>query len=111
MPKGEWIKQIVRNLTDADDGFLNGIRYLILDRDPLYTQAFSELLKSSSLKVVKLPARSPNLNAYAERFIRSIKSECLAQTIPLGERHPRKPVKEYTSTITLSAITKGGATN
>ncbi len=94
--EGEWMKQIVRNLTDADDGFLNGIRYLIHDREPQYTQAFSELLKSSSVKAVKLPARSPNLNAYAERFIRSIKSECLAQTIPLGERHPRKAVKEYT---------------
>ena len=48
------------------------------------------------MKTVKLPARSPNLNAYAERFVRSIRSECLAQIIPLGERHLRKAVKEYT---------------
>ncbi len=95
-PNGEWMEQIARNLTDADDGFLNETRYLIHDRDPLFTQAFSELLKSSSVKAVKLPARSPNLNAYAERFVRSIKSECLAQIIPLGERHLRKAVKEYT---------------
>ena len=95
-PNGEWMKQIARNLTDADNGFLNETRYLIHDRDPLFTQAFSELLKSSSVKTVKLPARSPNLNAYAERFVRSIKSECLAQIIPLGERHLRKAVKEYT---------------
>ncbi len=95
-PNGEWMKQIARNLTDADDGFLNETRYLIHDRDPLFTQAFSELLKSSSVKAVKLPARSPNLNAYAERFVRSIKSECLAHIIPLGERHLRKAVKEYT---------------
>jgi putative transposase len=95
-PNGEWMKQIARNLTDADNGFLNEARYLIHDRDPLFTQAFSELLKSSSVKTVKLPARSPNLNAYAERFVRSIKSECLAQIIPLGERHLRKAVKEYT---------------
>jgi putative transposase len=85
-----------RNLADCDDGFLNGARYLIHDRDPLFTRAFSELLKSSGVKTVKLPARSPNLNAYAERFVRSIKSECLAQIIPLGERHLRKAVKEYT---------------
>jgi transposase InsO family protein len=52
--------------------------------------------KSSGIKTVKLPARSPNLNAYAERFVRSIKSECLAQIIPLGERHLRHAVKEYT---------------
>jgi hypothetical protein len=74
-PNGKWMKQIARNLTDADDGFLNGTRYLIYDRDPLFTQEFSELLKSSSVKAVKLPARSPNLNAYAERFVRSIKPE------------------------------------
>jgi putative transposase len=48
------------------------------------------------VKTVKLPARSPNLNAYAERFVRSVKSECLAKIIPLGERHLRKAVKEYT---------------
>ena len=90
------MKQIASNLTDADDGFLNETRYLIHDRDPLFTHAFSELLKSSGVKAVKLPARSPNLNAYAERFVRSIKSECLGQIIPLGERHLRKAVKEYT---------------
>jgi transposase InsO family protein len=95
-PDGKWMKQIARNLTDADDGFLNGARYLIHDRDPLFTRAFSELLESSGVKTVKLPARSPDLNAYAERFVRSIKSECLAQLIPLGERHLRKAVKEYT---------------
>jgi len=95
-PDGEWMKQIARNLTDADDGFLNGARYLIHDRDPLFTEAFRELLKSSGVKPLKLPARSPDLNAYAERFVRSIRSECLAQIIPLGERHLRKAVREYT---------------
>ena len=90
------MKQIARNLTDADGGFLNGVRYLIHDRDPLFTEAFRELLKSSGVKTVKLPARSPDLNAYAERFVRSIKSECLAQIVPLGERHLRNAVKEYT---------------
>jgi transposase InsO family protein len=58
--------------------------------------ALIEILKSSDVKTVKLPVRSPNLNAYAERFVRSIKSECLAQIIPLGERHLRKAVREYT---------------
>ena len=90
------MKQIARNLTDADDGFLNGARYLIHDRDPLFTGAFRELLGSSGVETVKLPARSPDLNAYAERFVRSIKSECLAQIIPLGKRHLREAVKEYT---------------
>ncbi len=90
------MEQIARNLTDADDGFLNGTRYLIHDRDPLFTEAFREVLGSSGVRTVKLPARSPNLNAYAERFVRSIKSECLGLIIPLGERHLRSAVKEYT---------------
>ncbi len=89
------MKQIARNLTDADDGFLSGAHYLIHDRDPLFTRAFRELLESSAVKTVKLPVRSPDLSAYAERFVRSIQSECLAQIIPLGERHLRKAVKEY----------------
>ena len=90
---GEWRKQIARNFTNADDGFLNGAHYLIHDRDPLFTEAFKELLGSAGVKTVKLPARSPDLNAYAERFVRSIKSECLAQIIPLGERHLRTAAK------------------
>jgi transposase InsO family protein len=95
-PNGEWMSQIARNLTDCETGFLNGTRHLIHDRDPLFTRAFREILKSSGVEIVKLPARSPNLNAYAERFVRSIKSECLSQIIPLGERHLRQAVKEYT---------------
>ena len=90
------MKQIARNLTDADSGFLNGSRYLIHDRDPLFTEGFRKILNPSGVKTVKLPARSPNLNAYAERFVRSVKSECLAKIIPLGERRLRKAVKEYT---------------
>jgi transposase InsO family protein len=90
------MKQIARNLTDAEDGFPNRTRYLIHDRDPLFTQAFRELLEASGVKTVKLPARSPDLNAFAERFVHSIKSECLAQIIPLSERQLRKAVKEYT---------------
>ncbi len=95
-PNGQWMKQIARNLTDVDEGFLNGTRYLIHDRDRLFTEAFREVLGSSGVRTVKLPARSPNLSAYAERFVRSIKSECLALIIPLGERHLRSAVKEYT---------------
>ena len=95
-PDGAWMSQIARNLTDCDDGFLNGTRYLIHDRDPLFTASFRDVLESSGVEAIKLPARSPNLNAHAERFVRSVKSECLAQIIPLGERHLRHAVKEYT---------------
>ena len=92
----ETMKQTARNLTDCDSGFLNGVRYLIHDRDPLFTKRFRDILRPSGVRTVKLPARSPNLNAYAERFVHSVKSECLAKIIPLGERHVRKAVKEKT---------------
>jgi transposase InsO family protein len=89
------MKQMARNLTDAGDGFLNGTRYLIHDRDPLFTDEFRYLLRSSGVKSVKLPARSPDLNAYAERFVRSIREECLSRVIPMGERHLRWVIREY----------------
>ena len=66
-PDGQWMRQVAHNLTDSEFGFLNGARYRIHDRDPLFTRAFRELLKSSGVKTVKLPVRSPDLNAYAER--------------------------------------------
>jgi len=94
-PHGSWMMQVGRNLTDSVDGFLCNMRYLILDRDPLYTAAFRQLLKDSGCKVVRLPARSPNLNAYAERFVLSIKSECLSRIVPLGENHLRHAITEY----------------
>ena len=90
------MNQMARNLTDVDSGFLKGTRYLIHDRDPLFTEGFRKILKPTGVKTVKLPARSPDLNAYAERFVLSVKSECLAKIIPLGERHLRKAVREYT---------------
>jgi len=94
-PDGVWMSQIARNLTDFEDGFLREARFLIHDRDPLFTREFRRTLKRSGVRPVKLPARSPNLNAHAERFVGSIKSECLAQIIPLGERHLRRAVREY----------------
>jgi putative transposase len=94
-PDGDWMKQIARNLTDAGEGFLRDARYLIHDRDSLFSADFREILRAGDVKTVRLPARSPNLNAYAERFVRSIKSECLAKIIPLGEGHLRLVVSEY----------------
>jgi putative transposase len=94
-PHGAWMLQVARNLLDAEDGFLVGMRYLLMDRDPLYTTAFRELLRSAGVTPIRLPPSSPNLNAYAERFVRSIKSECLAKLVLLGEKHLRTVVREY----------------
>jgi len=81
-PDGQYMRQMAKILTDSEEGFLYGKRYLIHDRDPLYrTEGFHEILKSSGIKPVKLPARSPDLNCYAERFVKSVKSECLDHLI------------------------------
>src|SRR5450432_119316 len=81
-PDGAWVAQVARNLTDAASGFLKDVRHLIVDRDPLYTAHFKEILASANVELLRLPARSPNLNAYAERFVGSIKSECLRHSAP-----------------------------
>jgi hypothetical protein len=81
-PDGAYMLQIARLLTDSEDGFLQGKRYLIHDRDPLYrTDGFHDILRASGVEPVKLPARSPDLNCYAERFVKSVKAECLDHLI------------------------------
>jgi transposase InsO family protein len=94
-PSEPWMMQIGRNLTDPLDGALAEKRFLILDRDSKYSLAFRDLLKDARIEVVRLPYRSPNLNAYAERFVRSIKDECLSRMIFFGERSLRKATREY----------------
>jgi hypothetical protein len=82
---GWWMSQIGRNLTDASDGSLNRKRYLIHERDPLFAAAFLGTIGSAGVKSVKVQPRSPNLNAHAERFVRTIKESCLARMILFGE--------------------------
>jgi hypothetical protein len=77
------MKQVARNLMDPVDGFLRGAKYLIHDRDPLFTQAFVSILATGSVKSGKSPAQSPNRNPYSERFVLSIKSECLDRLVHL----------------------------
>src|SRR5436305_3957362 len=92
---GLWMSQVGRNATDAVDGILNGKRFLIQDRDPLFTAEFQSILKSVGVNCVKLPPRSPNLNAYAERFVRSIKESCLNCLILFGEQSLRRAIREF----------------
>ncbi|MCH9033253.1 MAG: transposase [Planctomycetes bacterium] len=94
-PHRIWIKQIARNLTNPIDGFLLGTRYLIMDRDSIFTDEFREYLKQEGVKPVRLPPRSPNLNAYAERFVRTIKECCLNQMIFFGERSLWNAIREF----------------
>jgi putative transposase len=92
---GLWMSQVARNLCDAAEGFLVGKRYLIHDRDPLFTEEFREILKSAGVQSVKLPPRSPNLNAHAERFVRTIKESCLERMILFGEGSLRRATHEF----------------
>ena len=94
-PNTPWMMQIARNLTDPFDGFLVGKRILIIDRDRKYCEAFRHLLELSVVRPLRLPPRSPNLNAYAERFVRSVKTECTDRLIFFCERSLRHAVDEY----------------
>jgi transposase InsO family protein len=92
---GLWMNQIARNLTDSVDGLLTGKRYLIHDRDPLFTDEFLRTLKDVGVESVKLPPRSPNLNAHAERFVRSIKESCLERLVLFGQSSLRTAVQNF----------------
>ncbi len=94
-PDGAWMAQVARNLTDVEDGFLVGKKYLIHDRDPLFTAEFRETLASARIEGLRLPVRSPNLNAYSERFVRTIKESCLERMILFGEESLRRAIQEF----------------
>lgn len=87
--------QVGRNLIDSESGTLSDKRYLIIDRDAKYAQSFRRLLNGNGTNVIRLPPLSPNLNAYAERFVRSIKDECLDRMIFVGQGSLRRAVTEY----------------
>jgi transposase InsO family protein len=94
-PDSAWVVQCSRQLTDAVDGFLVGKRFLLHDRDPLFTEAFRETLAATDVETLRLPPKSPNLNAFAERFVRSIKESCLNRMILVGEGSLRRAVREF----------------
>jgi transposase InsO family protein len=89
------MKQIARNLIDSFDGFLLGTRYLLMDRDAKFCEAFCFILQETGVEAVRLPPKSPNLNAHLERFLRSLKDECLSRMILFGERSLRKSIREF----------------
>jgi putative transposase len=94
-PDESWMLQIARNETDPQAGALHAKRYLIIDRDTKYSEQFRRLIRDNGTKVIRLPPMSPNLNAYAERFVRSIKDECLDRMIFVGQASLRRAVAEY----------------
>src|ERR1700732_1699776 len=94
-PNEQWMQQMARNVTMQGCGALRYCRYLLHDRDTKYTISFRAIIESGRVKTLPLPARSPNLNAYAERWVRSVKEECLSKIIVFGERSLRRALNEY----------------
>ncbi len=94
-PDEMWMLQVARTLMDCESGALIGKRHLIIDRDIKYSSAFRSFLAREGVEVIRLPPRSPNLNAYAERFVRSVKGECLSKLIPIGTPMLRRALHEY----------------
>ena len=94
-PDGAWMAQAARNLTDAWDGFLLGQKYLIHDRDPLFTEKFASILATIDVKSKKLPPRSPELNGHIESFIKTFKTECLSQLVLTSEEQLRYVVHHF----------------
>src|SRR5215831_7639744 len=97
---------MARNAVDDTSGALRPCRYVLHDRDTKFCSAFGDVLASEGLYCLKLPPRRPNLNAFAERWVRSVKEECLSKLILFGERSLRRALTDWTRIITASATTK-----
>src|ERR1700746_3844950 len=89
------MEQMARNVTLEDSGILINSRYLLHDRDSKYCASFRQVIEAGGVKTLALPPRSPDLNAYAERWVRSVKEECLAKLILLGENSLRRALRHY----------------
>ena len=94
-PDQEWMEQIARSATQDTWGYLHGCRYVLHDRDTKFCASFRSALATGGVKAIPLPARSPNLNAFAERWVRSVKQECLSKVILFGEGPLSRVLTEY----------------
>ncbi len=92
-PDEAFVRQAMRELTDAVDGVIGPGRIVMCDRDPKWSSAV--FLKDEGVRIIRTPAHAPNCNAYAERFVRSIKEACLDRVILIGERHLRRALAEF----------------
>ncbi len=94
-PDGAFMAQVARNLTDPFDGFLRRKRHLILDRDTKFTAQFRAILERAGVRVVRTAFQAPNMNAIAERWVQSVKRECLDQLILFGDDRLRRVLRDY----------------
>jgi transposase InsO family protein len=94
-PGTEWMTQVARNLTDTVDGFLVGKRYLLMDRDSSFSAEFRAVLKRAGVKAVRIPPKAPNCNPHVERFMLSLKRECLDKMVLFGQEALNRATREY----------------
>jgi putative transposase len=94
-PDQEWMEQIARSATQDGCGYLHPCRYVLHGRDSKFCQSFRSALASGSVRTILLPPKSPNLKAFPERWIRSVKQECLSKVIPFGEGPLMRVLTEY----------------
>jgi putative transposase len=92
-PTGAWVTQQARNLSFS--GVFERMRFLIHDRDSKFTSAFDEVFRCEGIKVIHTPIRAPQANAYAERFVRTVRVECLDWLLILGRRHLERVLRVY----------------
>ena len=92
-PDGRWVAQQARNL--AIEGQLDNVGFLIRDRDAKFTRAFDEVFTTEDARVILTPIRAPKANAFAERFVRTVRNELLDLTLVTGRRHLVRLLAEY----------------
>jgi putative transposase len=92
-PTGAWVTQQARNLSFT--GLLERTRFLIHDRDSKFSASFDEVFRSEGIKVIQTPIRAPQANAYAERYVRTVRAECLDWLLILGRRHLEHVLRTY----------------
>ena len=96
-PNTEFMMQVARNLTESVDGFLRAKRFLITDRDSIFCAAFRDILRAAHVEPTRIPPSSPNCNAIAERFVRSVKSECIDRMIYFGAASLERALAEFSA--------------
>ena len=94
-PISAWMEQTARNVTDYPGGILRGKRFLVIDRDSVFSLRFKAALKCSGIELLVTAYQAPNMNAHAERFVRSIRSECLDRMIFVGRAPLERAIGEY----------------
>src|ERR1022692_1260875 len=106
-PTGEFVTQVARNLMGdlADRG--RSIKFLIRDRDTKFTTSFDEVFRSEGIRVIRTPVRSPRANAYAERWVRTVRTECLDWLLILGHGHLERVLREYVGHYTRQRPHRG----